>query len=357
MKTEGLGRDSFRISHSEIRIGKGDMKMDISTEYMGMKLRSPLVPSASSLSDDVDNIRHMEDAGASAVVLYSLFEEQLSLESYELNYHLTQGTDSFAEALTYFPEPEEFRVGPEGYLEHIRKAKEAVDIPVIASLNGRSIGGGTDFARQIEQAGADALELNIYFVPTDLDLAGSQIERVYVDVLREVKSEVSIPVAIKTSAFFSNIGNMAKQFDEQGADALVLFNRFYQPDIDLDALEVRPSIILSTPFAMRVPLNWIGILHGRIKADLAATRGIYTGEDVLKILMAGAKVSQLCSCLFKHGIDHIKTIEHSMVQWMEEHEYESVKQMQGSMSQINCPHPEAFERAQYMKALTTQIPL
>jgi len=330
--------------------------MDLSTSYLGMNLKSPLAVSACPLSEEIDNIRAMEDAGAAAVVLHSLFEEQLTLERYELSHHLTQGTYSYAESLTYFPEPEVFHVGPEGYLEHIRKAKQAVSIPIIASLNGSSAGGWTDYARQIEQAGADALELNVYFIPTDPDMEGIVVEQTYLDILKAVKSVVSIPVAVKLGPFFSNLAHMARRLDETGANGLVLFNRFYQPDIDLDTLEVRPNILLSTPQALRLPMRWIAILYGRIKADLAATSGIHQAHDVLKMLLAGARVTMLCSVLLKKGVAEIRTIEQGLGQWLEEHEYESVRQMQGSMSQIHCADPSAFERVQYMRGLKSYRP-
>jgi dihydroorotate dehydrogenase (fumarate) len=328
--------------------------MDLKTEYMGLKLKSPLVVSACQpLSEEIDSIRRAEDAGASAVVLYSLFEEQLTLERYELNHHLTAGTESFPESLTYFPDPREFHLGPEEYLEHIRKAKAAVKIPIIASLNGASVGGWTSFAKQMEQAGADALELNVYFIPTDMNMTGSAVEQVYVDILKSVRAAVTIPVAIKLSPFFSNLANMALRLDGAGADALVLCNRFYQPDIDLETLEVQPKVLLSTPQAIRIPLRWIAILCGRIQADLAATSGIHTAQDVAKMLMAGASVTMMCSALLQHGIDHLRVVEKELIQWMEEHEYESAGQMRGSMCQYLCPNPSAFERAQYMRALTS----
>jgi dihydroorotate dehydrogenase (fumarate) len=316
-----------------------------------MKLRTPLVPSASPLSEEIDNIKRMEDAGASAVALSSLFEEQLLLDRYELHHHLTHGTESFAEAPTYIPEPDHIRLGAEDYLERLRKAKEAVAIPIIASLNGVTIGGWTDYANLIQEAGADALELNIYYIPTDPALTGAEVEQTYLDILTIVKSLVTIPVAVKLSPFFSNLANMASRLDEAGADALVLFNRFYQPDIDLDNLVVRPNVILSTPHALRLPLRWIAILYGRIRADLAATSGIHTAQDVIKMLMAGANVTMLCSVLLRHGINHIRLIEQGTRQWMEEREYESVRQMRGSMSQIHCANPAEFERAQYVRAL------
>jgi dihydroorotate dehydrogenase (fumarate) len=331
--------------------------MDLTTTYLGMKLRSPLVMSASqALSEEVDNVRRAEDAGAAAVVLYSLFEEQLRMEARELDHHMTAGTESFAESLTYFPEPSEFHLGPEGYLKHIQQAKKAVKIPVIASLNGTSLGGWTGFAKQMEQAGADALELNVYFIPTDMNMTGAEVEQTYIDILKAVKSAVTIPVAIKLSPFFSNLANMALRLDDAGADALVLCNRFYQPDIDLETLEVKPQVLLSTPQAIRIPLRWIAILCGRIQAGLAATSGIHTGQDVVKMLMVGASVTMLCSVLLQRGIDHIRVVEQELAQWMEEHEYESVRQMQGSMCQYLCPNPSAFERAQYMRALTSYKP-
>jgi dihydroorotate dehydrogenase (fumarate) len=316
-----------------------------------MKLRTPLVPSASPLSEEIDNIRRMEDAGASAVVLSSLFEEQILLDRYELHHHLTHGAESFAEALTYIPEPDNIRLGAEDYLERIRKAKEAVAIPIIASLNGVSIGGWTDYASLIQEAGADALELNIYYIPADPTLTGAEVEQTYLNILTTVKSLVTIPVAVKLSPFFSNLANMARRLDESGADSLVLFNRFYQPDIDLDNLTVRPNVILSTPQALRLPLRWIAILYGRVRADLAATSGVHTAQDVIKMLMAGASVTMLCSVLLRHGVGHIRSIEQGLRQWMEEHEYESVAQMRGSMSQIHCENPGEFERAQYVRAL------
>ncbi len=325
--------------------------IDLTTTYLGLKLQSPLVVSASPLSRDVDGICRLEEAGASAVVLYSLFEEQLRQEELDLEYHLNAGTESFAESLSYFPQPSEFQTGPEGYLNHIRKAKSSVRIPIIASLNGSTMGGWTKFAGEIERAGADAIECNVYYIPTDPKLSAEDIETTYLDILRAVKATVTIPVAVKLSPFFSNLANMAQRLDAAGADALVLFNRFYQPDIDLEELELRPNVLLSTPQSLRLPLTWIGILFGRIKAGLAATSGVHGAQDVIKLLMVGANVTMLCSALMRHGINHLRHIEREMREWMEEHEYESVAQMQGSMSQIRCPDPGAFERAQYMRAV------
>ncbi|MGO8796012.1 MAG: dihydroorotate dehydrogenase-like protein [Candidatus Sulfotelmatobacter sp.] len=325
--------------------------IDLSTRYLGLKLRTPLVASASPLSHDLDNIRRLEEAGASAVVLYSLFEEQLRQERFELEHHLTAGTDSFAEASSFLPQPSEFHVGPEGYLKLIHQAKKAVSIPIIASLNGTTVGGWTQYAQLIQQAGADALECNIYFLATDPDVASTDIEDQYLEIVEAVKSVVSIPVAVKVSPFFSNMANMAKRFDEAGADALVLFNRFYQPDINLEELEIEPNVLLSTAHELRLPLTWIGILYGRIRANLAATTGVHGPEDAIKLLMAGADVTMLCSTLLRNGIHHLRHIEKGIVKWMEDHEYESVEQMKGSMSQLRCPNPGAFERAQYMKAV------
>jgi dihydroorotate dehydrogenase (fumarate) len=325
--------------------------IDLTTRYLGLELRNPLVASASPLSQEIDSIRRLEDAGASAVVLYSLFEEQIHREALELDFYLSSGTESFPESLTYFPEPSEFRLGPEEYLEHIRKAKSAVQIPIIASLNGSSVGGWIQHATQMEEAGADAVECNIYWIVTDPKITSEQVEQRYLDIVQAVKSAVHIPVAVKLSPFFSNFAGMAKQLDEAGANGLVLFNRFYQPDIDLEDLEVKPNVLLSTPQAMRLPLTWIGILHGRVKASLAATGGIHEAEDVIKLLLVGADVTMLCSTLLRNGINHVRTIEAGVRSWMEAHEYESVRQMQGSMSQLHCQDPSAFERAQYMRAV------
>lgn len=332
--------------------------MDLTTTYLGLKLRTPLVPSASPLSEEIDNIKRMEDAGASAVVLYSLFEEQLRRDRLELHHYMEHGTLSSPEALTYFPEPEEYRLGPEEYLKHIGQAKKAVRIPIIASLNagvnnGSSVGGWIQYAKLMQQAGADALELNIYYIPTNSNLPAGEVEDIYLNIVKAVKAEVTIPVAVKLSPFFTNFANMAKRLNDAGANGLVLFNRFYQPDIDLETLEVKPNILLSTPMAMRVPLRWIAILYGRLNASLAATSGIHRAADVLKMLMAGADVTMLCSTLIRHGIGQIGAIERDLIAWMKEHEYESVAQLKGSLSQKNCPAPSAFERAQYMKAISS----
>ncbi|MBA3915289.1 MAG: dihydroorotate dehydrogenase-like protein [Acidobacteriales bacterium] len=325
--------------------------MDLTTEYMGLRLPTPLVASASPLSQELEGIRRLEDAGASAVVLYSLFEEQLQQESLELEDRLCVGTESYAESLTYFPQPGEFHLGPEGYLEHIRKAKEAVATPIIASLNGTNAGTWIDYARQIEQAGADALECNIYSIPTDMEVSSAEIEQEYVDIVSAVRSAISIPVAVKLSPFFTNFASMAKRLSHAGANGLVLFNRFYQPDIDLEELEIRPHVLLSTPQALRLPLTWIGILFGRLDCSLAATSGVHGPQDVIKLLMVGADVTMLCSTLLRNGISHLRYIEQGVREWMDKHEYDSVEQLKGSMSQLRCPDPSAFERAQYMRAV------
>jgi dihydroorotate dehydrogenase (fumarate) len=326
--------------------------MDLSTTYMGLKLKHPVVPSASPLSKDLESVKKLEDAGASAVVLYSIFEEQISFDAKELDHFLTHATESFVEAMSYFPQEEEYNLGPDAYLEHIRKCKDAVDIPIIASLNGVSMGGWIDYSKKMEEAGADGLELNVYYIPTDPKLESKEVEALYVDVLKAVKSNVKIPVAVKLSPFFSAMANFTQKLDAAGADALVMFNRFYQPDIDLDELEIVPKILFSTPHEMRLPMRWIAILYGKIKADMAATSGIYNGHDAVKLIMAGANVTNVCSTLLDHGPDWIGTMVKDMKAWMTEKEYESVAQMTGIMSQKSCPEPAAFERANYMKALT-----
>ncbi|MCC6551038.1 MAG: dihydroorotate dehydrogenase-like protein [Ignavibacteriaceae bacterium] len=324
---------------------------DLKTTYLGLDLKNPLVPSAGPLSRDLQNIRHMEDAGAAAVVFYSIFEEQLEHESLELFHHTTQHAESYAEATSYFPETVEFKFGPDEYLNQIRRAKESVSIPVIGSLNGKSVGGWVDYAKQIQEAGADALELNIYRLAADMNQSGTDIEKEYVEIVKAVTKNVTIPVSVKIGPFFSSIPNMAQQLEKAGAKGLVLFNRFYQPDIDLEILEVVPNVLLSTPMAMRLPLRWIALLHGRVGLDLAATSGIYTEKDVLKMLMAGANVTMMLSSLLKFGIHHIADVLAKMKYWMEVNEYESVEQMRGSMSYIKSPDPSQFERANYMKAL------
>lgn len=325
--------------------------MDLSTNYLGLKLKNPIVPSASPLSHSVDSVKALEDAGAAAVVVYSLFEEQINHESGEIDHYLTKGTESFAEALTYFPEPADYKLAPAKYVEHIANLKKNVSIPVIGSLNGVSKGGWVKYAKSIEEAGADALELNVYYVATDPNLSGADVENMYINALKAVKQNVKIPVAIKLSPYFSNMSNMAKQLDAAGADALVLFNRFYQPDFNLEKLEVEPNLILSTNWEMRLPLRWISILYGQVKANMAATSGIRNHEDVIKVMMAGADIAMVCSELLVNGIGRISGILKGMEKWMEENEYPSIQMMKGSMSQKSCKEPAAFERANYMKTL------
>ncbi len=326
--------------------------MDLSTTYLGLHLKNPLVPSASPLSRTLDSMKRLEDAGAAAIVMYSLFEEQIQHEAAELNHYMSYGTESFAEALSYFPEAQEYNLGPDEYVEHLHKAKKALGIPVIGSLNGVSTGGWMKYAKKIEEAGADALELNVYYIPTDPRLSSQAVEDLYLDALKAVKQTVKIPVAMKLSPFFSAMANMASRLDAAGADGLVLFNRFYQPDFDIEALDVVPNVTLSSSHSIRLPLRWIAILFGRVKANLAATSGVHTAEDVLKLLMAGADITMLCSALLQHGPGAIAEILKNLDHWMLEHEYVSVQQMRGSMSQKSVADPSAFERANYMKALT-----
>ncbi len=325
--------------------------IDLSTRYLGLDLAHPVVPSASPLSQTLDGIRRMEDAGASAVVMYSLFEEQITQDSLSLEHYMTYGSESYAEALSYFPEPESYNVGPDGYLELIRDAKASVDIPIIGSLNGASPGGWTHYAKLIQDAGADALELNIYHVATDPTMTGDDIERLYLDVLRDVREMVTIPLAVKLSPYFSSMANMAQRLTRSGANGLVLFNRFYQPDFDLENLEVGPHLVLSDSEELRLPLRWIAILYGRVQTDFALTSGVHTHLDVLKGVMAGAGVTMLASELLKSGIWRITDILEDMKAWMTEREYASVAQMRGSMSQQHVSDPAAFERANYMRTL------
>jgi len=331
--------------------------MNLTTTYLGMILKNPLVASSSPLSHNVDSIRRLEDAGAAAVVMYSLFEEQITFDSYYIDYHLTQGTDTYAESISYFPDMENYNVGPDAYLNLIRQAKAATDIPIVGSLNGTSIGGWTDYAALIEEAGADALELNVYYLPTNPEISGLEVERIYLEILTAVKQVVSIPVAVKLSPFFSSTANMASRLAQRGADGLVLFNRFYQPDFDLDSFAVAPRLVLSNSDELRLPLRWVAILHGRVAADLAITSGIHTAEDVVKGLMAGAKVTMMASELLQNGVRRISQVLNELVDWMREHEYESVAQMIGAMSQQHCAEPAAFERANYMKMLQSYRPL
>jgi dihydroorotate dehydrogenase (fumarate) len=327
--------------------------MDLTTNYMGLRLKNPIVPSASPLSNTLEGIRRMEDAGAAAVVMHSLFEEQIYLESVSLSDHLDRGTYSAAEALNYFPEMQTYGVGPEIYLELIHAAKLSVGIPIIGSLNGTTPGGWIEYARLIEEAGADALELNVYFIPANPYVTGEVIERRYLDILRDVKRAVSIPVAMKLSPYFSSIGDMSRRLVDEGADALVFFNRFYQPDFNLEKLEVEPRLVLSRPHELRLPLCWVAILYGELLTDFAVTSGVHNYEDVLKALMAGAKVAMMASELLQNGVGRVTKILGELDEWMERNDYESVTQMIGSMSRLNVADPAAFERANYMKMLAS----
>ncbi|HEU4713160.1 MAG TPA: dihydroorotate dehydrogenase-like protein [Pyrinomonadaceae bacterium] len=331
--------------------------MNLTTNYLDLPLKNPIVASSSPLSHSVDSIRRLEDAGAAAVVMYSLFEEQLGFDSYYIDYHLTQGIDSYAESISYFPDMQSYNVGPDEYLDLIRRAKDAVKIPIIGSLNGASVGGWTDYASLIEEAGADALELNVYYLPTNPEISGIEVETLYLDILSAVRQVVTIPIAVKLSPYFSSIANMAGRLANHGADGLVLFNRFYQPDFDLENFEVTPRLVLSNSNELRLPLRWVAILYGRLGVDLAITSGIHTSQDVIKGLMAGAKVTMMASELLQNGVRRIGQVLNELVTWLEEREYESVAQMIGSMSQKHCAEPAAFERANYMKMLQSYRPL
>jgi dihydroorotate dehydrogenase (fumarate) len=326
---------------------------DLSTTYLGLELRNPLVCSSSPLCEDLDALRRMEDAGAAAVVLHSLFEEQIRRAGFDLDRFLSEPGESYAEATSYFPDLSTYNLGPDGYLEHVRRAKEALAIPVIASLNGCTPGGWTDYARLIEQAGADGLELNVYDLPTDPERDSALVERQYRALVASVRRTVGLPIAVKLSPFFTAPAAFARRLEEAGADALVLFNRFYQPDFDLEALEVVPSLRLSDPSELLLRLHWVAILHGIIRADLAVTGGVHSGLDVLKGMMAGARVAMLTSALLKQGIDVLRRVRAEVVRWMEEHGYESVRLMQGSMSLRSAADPSAFERANYLRVLSS----
>jgi dihydroorotate dehydrogenase (fumarate) len=331
--------------------------MDLTTTYLGLQLKNPLVPSPSPLTREIANLRRMEDAGAGAVVLYSLFEEEINAESHTLDRYLTEGTESFAEAWTYFPEAPSYKaIGPDAYLEHIFRAKQALGIPVIASLNGVSSGGWIRYAKQIEGAGADALELNIYYLPTSMDLTSAEVEQVYIDLVRDVSQSVSIPIAVKLSPYFSATANMIGRLTNAGARGFVLFNRFYQPDLDLENLEVVPNLNLSRSEEIRLPLRWIAILYGRLAADLALTTGVHTANDALKGIAAGANVVMTTSELLMHGIGRIGEILSEMEAWLYDHEYTSVSELRGSLSQVNVAAPAAFERANYMQIVRSYQP-
>jgi dihydroorotate dehydrogenase (fumarate) len=326
---------------------------DLSTTYLGLNLKNPLVAAASPFSKNIDKARKLEEAGVSAIVMYSLFEEQIIHESLELDHYLTRGTDSFAEAMTYLPDGGVYSVGPEKYLDQVAGLKKALKIPVIGSLNGVSKGGWTNYAKQIQEAGADALELNLYYIPTDLDLTAQELENAQLELVAQVKSAISIPLAVKLSPFITALPNFARRIVEAGADGLVLFNRFYQPDFDLNELKIVPSLDLSTSAELRLPLRWISILHGKINTDFALTSGVHTASDVLKTMMAGAKVAMMASNILANGEQIISSMLTELEVWMKEREYVSIKQMQGSMSQKSVKEPAAFERANYMNVLNS----
>jgi dihydroorotate dehydrogenase (fumarate) len=331
--------------------------MDLSTKYLGIELPHPIVPSAAQpLTKDLDSLKRLEDGGAAAVVIHSLFEEQIEVEADNLGHYLEHGARSYAEALTYYPAHEEYILGPDAYVEHIRQAKESLSIPVVGSLNGVSTGGWTEYAAKIEEAGADALELNVYYLPTDPRLTGEAVEAVYYNIVSEVSSRVKIPLAVKIGPFFSSMANFAKKLEEAGASGLSLFNRFYQPLINPEELTVDAHLALSTPSEILLPLRWIALLRGHTDMSLAATSGVHSEMDALRLTMAGADVTHVCAVVLKEGPAAIGRIRDRLAQWLEEHEYNSLSEARGSMSQENCPEPAAFERANYMKAVHRFVP-
>jgi dihydroorotate dehydrogenase (fumarate) len=326
---------------------------DLRTKYLGLLLKTPLLASASPLCESVDNIRRLEDQQIGAVVLPSLFEEQLELESMTVDYDLARGSESFPESSNFFPDLQTYNLGPDGYLELIRHAKESVDIPIIASLNGISDGGWLQYARLMEEAGADAIELNIYSITTDPGISGAEVEQGYIDLVRHLKHSIRIPLAVKLSPFFSAPVNMSVRFDEARANAIVLFNRFYQPDFDIEQLEVVPSLALSRPEELLLRLHWAALLYGNVQADLGITGGVHTASDVIKCILAGAKVAFMTSALLRNGVHHAAHVLSEMDRWLDEHEYVSVQQMCGSMSRGAVADPTAFERGNYMKVLSS----
>lgn len=326
---------------------------DLRTSYLGLELKNPLVVSASPLSKRVDTVRRLEEAGAAAIVMYSLFEEQVTFEQHLLDHYVERSANHHAEAMSYFPNLPYYNLGVDNYLSHLEKVKKAVNIPVIGSLNGVSSGGWLDYAKKFESAGADALELNIYYLPTDMKLSSQALEENYVELVYSVRSSINIPLAVKLSPYFTALPYMARRFSEAGADGLVLFNRFYQPDFDLENLAVVPNLELSTPQDLRLPLRWIALLYGRLPVDFALTGGVHSAQEVVKAMMAGANVTMLASELLANGVNRLKTILTGLDNWLEAYEYRSITQMRGSLSQLHCAEPAAFERANYMRALTT----
>ena len=329
------------------------MSVDLSTTYLGLKLKNPLVAAASPLSQKADGIKRLEDAGLAAAVMPSLFEEQIVHEDTAISDLQDYGTESYAEALSFFPEPQDYRTGPQAYLDTIEQAKKDVAIPVIASLNGTEMGSWTRYAKLMQEAGADALELNIYFVATDADMTSSDIEQRYVDLTAAVKETLSIPLAVKIGPFFSGFPNLAGRLVEAGADGLVLFNRYLDPDMDLEALQFKPTLLLSTRDELRLPMRWIAILRDQVSASLAATSGVHYTEDVIKVLLAGADIAMMASALLQRGVGYTGQLLEELVNWLEENEYESVEQLKGSMSRVRCPDPSVLERANYTKALVS----
>jgi len=329
------------------------MSVDLRTRYLGLDLANPIVPSASPLTAGLDHMKKLEDAGASALVIASLFEEQIEHEELEVFRMLETASDSTSEASSFFPELKDYRIGPDAYLAHIQQAKKSLSIPVIGSINGASEGGWVRYAKLIEEAGADAIELNVYLVAADPDITAEQVEARYLKLVRVVKESVNIPLAVKIGPYFSSLAHMARQLVEAGADGLVLFNRFMQPDIDLETLSVDPSLQLSSSQELTLPLRWIAILHGTVEASLAGTTGVHTAEDALKLILAGADVTMMASALLHNGPDRLTEVLKGVDLWLDEHDYESIEQAKGSMSQRNVADPVSFERANYMKALTS----
>lgn len=329
--------------------------MDLSTQYLGLNLKNPLIPSASPLSRDIQTMVEMEQAGASAIVLYSLFEEEIFVEDQVLDESLTAGSEAYAEALSYLPEAIFYQTGPDSYLDHVRRAKEKLSIPVIGSLNGISPGGWVRYAKEIESAGADALELNMYYLPTDPSLPGNVVEDMYLELLGEMRKQVTLPIAVKLSPFFSALPHFALRLIGAGAQGLVLFNRFYQPDIDVENLQAEPSLDLSTSAELRLPLRWVALMYDRVDTDFAISTGVHNAEDVVKGLMAGASVTMMASELLSNGVHRLEQILHDLEIWLEVHEYESVAQLTGSMSVEHSGQPAAFERANYMRVLRSFV--
>jgi dihydroorotate dehydrogenase (fumarate) len=327
--------------------------IDLSTTYLGLSLKSPIVASASPICESITNLRQLEDAGVAAAVLPSLFEEQLNLESSSVDSDLSRGAESFPESLNFFPDLQTYNLGPDGYLDLIRRAKRAVSIPIIGSLNGITPGGWLRYASMIEQAGADAIELNIYSIPTDPRRTGAELEQEFCDLVRQIKQRVRIPLAVKLSPFFSAPANIAGRFADAGAKGLVVFNRFYQPDFDLETLDIVPTLTLSHPSELLLRLHWVAILYGNVSADLAITGGVHSADDVLKAMMAGARVAMMTSALLRNGVMYAKEVLAELERWMEDHEYESIRQMCGSMSYHSVSDPGAFERSNYMRVLSS----